>query len=87
MRRRIGNVIDASQPGYPSVRLTLDHASRVAAAAYAVDAPDGRGRVDQHITFDGRLASGVDWFRHMTITQDGRPYFTLAIERFSAIVE
>ena len=83
--RRDDGRITAAMPGFPPATLTLDDAGDVAVADYAVDDPEAAGTLAQSFAFSGwRTEAGVRWFRRMTITQAGKPFFTLDIERVTA---
>jgi hypothetical protein len=70
-------------PEAPTTTLVFDAAARLVGAENVVDAPQGDGRIAQSIAFEERLESrGVRWPRKLSIRQDGRPYFDLALTRF-----
>lgn len=76
---REGSQVRASQPGYPPIRMELDH-RRVASADYVVGSPTDGAPVSQHFTFEGEIREhGVRWFKQMTIEQSGRRYLQLWI--------
>ena len=81
--KREGKVIEAAQPGFPPIRMTLDE-KRIATADYTVVSPEGGGPMVERFTFEGRLEDhGVEWFKSMTIERNGRRYFQLWIDTFS----
>lgn len=77
--------LNAVHDGYPPISLTLGPDARIAAADYALAAPDYEDRaVRQHLSFTGTVtAGGVRFPRTTTIVQDGRPFMRMTIADFS----
>lgn len=70
------------EPGYPDARFRLD-GGRPSTAEYRVSAAeDGASPIAERLAFSGVIEEdGVRWPRRIAIEQDGRPYFTLDIDR------
>lgn len=76
----------AAYPGFPPISMTRAGDGRITRADYVVDPVEGTRRIHETFGFSGTCRSrGVRWFRTMTIDQDGKRFFTLAIDRFEAI--
>lgn len=76
-----GNVIASAKAGYPEALLALGRDGMPAAAAYVVDAPDAAGKIRERFTFSGSVTDqGVRWPQRIAITQNGKPFFALAID-------
>jgi len=76
-----GNGIASAKAGYPEALLTLGRNGMLAAADYIVDAPDSGGTIRERFTFSGSVTDqGVRWPQHITITQNGKPFFALTID-------
>ena len=76
-----GNVIASAKAGYPEAMLALGRDGMPAAAAYVVDSPDSAGTIRERFTFSGSVSDqGVRWPQRIAITQNGKPFFALAID-------
>lgn len=65
--------------------LYFDADGRLAYLKNAVPAAEGKGEHQQIFRFEGEIRSnGVRWPRQIHITQDGQPYFELALSDFDA---
>lgn len=75
-----------SEPPYPDIAFMIGADGYPLSADVTVDAPGaGESRIDQHVTFSGRIDSnGVRWPRHIAIAQGGKPYSELTFTSFSA---
>ncbi len=84
-RRRPGTTLALSNLPYPDVAFAIGPDGRPVAADVTVDAPEpGKPRIAEHLTFAGRIEDkGIAWPETITIAQDGKPYFTLHVSRFT----
>lgn len=78
-----GSQLRSVRPGYPPIVLDLDDEGRLVGARYVVASPEGNRMIVERVIFGGEIASnGVRWPRHLTIDQDGKPYFELDLTSF-----
>lgn len=76
-----GNVIASAKAGYPEALLALGRDGMPAAAAYVVDSPDSGVTIRERFTFSGSVTDqGVRWPQRIAISQNGKPFFALAID-------
>lgn len=72
--------IRASRAGRPDAELFVDGAGRLAHVRMVLPAGDSGQPVRQDVWLDGSIeAEGVRWPRAIRITQDGAPFFDLAL--------
>ena len=76
-----GNVIASAKAGYPGALLALGRDGMPATAAYVVDSPDSTGTIRERFSFSGSVSDqGLRWPQRIAITQNGKPFFALAID-------
>jgi len=78
-------ILEVHHPFAADSRLYFAPAGRLTALENTVVAPDGGKAIAQRFEFSGEIASaGVRWPRRLVLTQEGKPYFTLALKTFTA---
>jgi hypothetical protein len=78
--------IAVTHPAAPPTVLVFAKDGSLKSARNMVPTPDGKGPpIHQVIRFEGDIVSrGVHWPRHITISQNGKPYYELKLEQFEA---
>jgi hypothetical protein len=78
-------ILEVHHPFAADSRLYFAPGGRLIALENTVVAPDGGKPIAQRFEFSGEIASaGVRWPRRLVLTQEGKPYFTLALKTFAA---
>jgi hypothetical protein len=68
------------RPGRPDATLYFGTDGRLARVSTLLAAPQGSPAIREEITLEGVAeAEGVRWFRRLTLTQDGKPFFDLEV--------
>ena len=75
--------LHVEHPAAPATDMYFTTQGRLAYLTDAVPDPEGTGMVTQRFDFEGSIdGAGVHWPRTLRITQNGRPYFELRLDRF-----
>lgn len=83
---RDGNrlVVRPREHGASETSLSFDKHARLISLENKVPAPESDTLIPQHFTFEGRMPGPIAWPRIIRIEQDGKPYFELRLDNFSA---
>ena len=77
--------IQVTYPETPATELEFDSSGKLVRAGFSVRDPKGGPDIVQIAKFSGEIVSnGVKWPKHITIEQNGAPYFDLEIATFEA---
>jgi len=76
--------LHVEHPRAPAADMFFDARGRLAYVTDQVPDPDGNGSVAQRFDFEGSIeAGGVRWPRILRISQNGKSYFELRLQKFS----
>jgi hypothetical protein len=79
-----GNGFASAKAGYPEAWFTLARGGMLATADYLVDAPDTAATIRERLSFSGSVTDqGINWPRHIAITQNGKPFYDLTIDELT----
>lgn len=79
-----GNGFASAKAGYPEALFSLGRDGMLATADYQVDAPDTPATIRERLSFFGIVSDqGINWPRHIAITQNGKPFYSLTIDELT----
>jgi hypothetical protein len=84
----LGSVLRVRAPTRPDVTLTVNAEGQIVHMRTVFATVGGREQAAQELTLSGQLESGgLRWFRQMTITRDGAPYYEMRLDRVRFLPE